>query len=61
MEPFCKLESKNSAFEMLVIFILHIATFGQVLVPTALSPKAEGSSSRTGTLFTGKPSAVTSR
>ena len=61
MDPFCKLESKNSAFKMLVIFIFHIASFGQVLVPTALSPKAEGSSSRTGTLFTGKPGAVTSR
>ena len=51
MDPFCELESRNSAFEMLVIFIFHSASFGQVLVPIALPPKAEGSSSGTVILF----------
>lgn len=50
MDPLCELESRNSASETLVL-ISHSVSFGHVLLPIALLPKAEGSSSRPVILF----------
>lgn len=57
MDLFCKLQRKQCIQNVISHFYLPHSIIWSGSVPTALSPKAEGSSSRTGTLFTWKPGA----